>query len=320
MYEYIDEVEKDFFAACQLDENPKICINPVEESTYLGVSLYTSEEGYQSLVENLFNKTVSYLDIFIQNNSFTDQSYIFLTLNRLIGKYQTLQEQFNNSTIRLSWHSQSYYSSSSNSTSSNLNLIQSEKYTKEAYLFFFRMSSAQRWYIEKMVEYLLLQKSSFNYPIPVHVTNQKNECFKLNESIIDADGLLEFIFDRLTANKYIICTKKEFKKLFNRLGDVPTPIIWSKEYNYLTYFIKQLSKRIIKKHTAPSHYELASKLFYEKQAGVHFTNTKLRHDKDPENQIFIKTINGIIIHAEGAYLPKPTPSEGYKLKHKPLIK
>jgi hypothetical protein len=120
------------------------------------------------------------------------------------------------------------------------------------------------------------------------------------------DEILEFLYDKLISEPepFINCKKREFKKLFNQSGESTQQIIWCTYYSHLSYFIKQLSNTIIKKQTAPSEYEIATKLFFNKEYGIFFTPPRFRHNTNPAKSITDK-IDSIISYAEKTYLTPP---------------
>lgn len=308
MFQEFDEVvDKKFYDLCQLDENPIICTEPVEESKYLGVDYYTSEEGFQPMIEIAYQRFIAFLDQFIQHNVTNDRTYLLATLNRLMGKYHNLQEQFNNSTTRLFWLSLSKYFTISNADV-DYNINKKQNYTREAYRFFNKMSGIQLFFIEKTIDYLNLQISSFTHDIvAIKKTNKAEHMyFTINSDVKNSDELLEFLYDRLVEEPepFINCKKREFKKLFIPSGETAQPIIWNKDYIHLSYLIKQLTNKIVIKQTAPSQYEIAIKLFFNKVHGIYFAPSRFRHNTDPAKREKDK-IDSIISYAEKTYLTPP---------------
>ncbi len=306
LHEYDEAVEKKFYDLCQLDENPIICTEPVEESKYLGIDYYTSEEGFQPMIEIAYQRYITFLDQFIQHNITNDRTYLLATLNRLMGKYHNLQEQFKNSTVRLYWLSLSKYYTTANADV-DYNINKKQNYTREAYRFFNKMSGIQLLFIERTIDYLNLQISSFTQNLGAikKTNNTEHIFFSINQEVKHGDELLEYLYDKLIEEPepFVNCKKREFKKLFIPSGETQ-PIIWNKDYIHLTYFIKQLANRIIIKQTAPSQYEIATKLFYNKAIGIFFTPSRFRHNTDPAEREKVK-IDSIISYAEKTYLTPP---------------
>jgi len=317
LQKYDELAELEFYNFCQLDVNPTICTDPVEASKYLGISLYISAEGFQRMIEKSYNQFTAYIEQFIQNNSIDNKIYLLATLNRLNVKYKNLQTQFNISSIRLDWRSLSENSILPLSDD-NFNIRKKEKYTREAYKFFYKMAATQRLFIDTFIEYLLQHISSFNQDKTTiaEPVNQEKFGFILSDQILKKDELLDYLYDKLISEKYINCHKKDFKKLFSKTGEKPKPIIWCKDYIHLSYLIKQLSKSIIKKQTAPSEYEIASKLFFEKDHGAYFCDRKRwRHNTDP-SKVETAIINSIVNYAEKSYLPPPATKNQTPTKFK----
>lgn len=301
---YDEAIEQKFFDLCQLDEHPVISIDPVMASTYLGVKLHTSEEGFQQIIETEYKLYTIYLDQFIQQNSveIDCQDYLRVTISRLLSKYQNLSTQFKDSSIRLGWKMRS--SSLPQNSVIILNILKQEYYNGQANLFFYKMATVQRLFIKRMIKYLKQQKSSFSH-IPNVILTQSNSpqylnkqsntldqtsklCdiqylprFKLNQKNKNSIDILGYIYDKLK-DDYMSCKKGEFIKLFSNPDVTFAPVVWKKDYIHLSYIIKRLTKDVILKQTNPSHYEIATKVFWNKMQGVPFNIARPRHNHGPE--------------------------------------
>jgi len=94
IFKYDEAEEQKFYNFCKLDGNPIICTDPVESSSYNGVNLYTSEMGFQQMIEQEYTHFIEYLDHFIQQNSLSNNTYLVTVLKRFKIKYGNLNEQF----------------------------------------------------------------------------------------------------------------------------------------------------------------------------------------------------------------------------------
>src|SRR5665648_445835 len=148
---------------CKLDENPNISVDPVEASSYLKFNLYFSEEGFQRHIEIKYKQYLEYLDHYNSVNSVSPegQTQLVLTLNRLLSKYQRARERIMNSPVRLEWKMQATSFTVPNPKNDYI-LQNQQKYTREAYRFFYKMSSTQLFFLSGIEEYLTMQLKPFN--------------------------------------------------------------------------------------------------------------------------------------------------------------
>jgi len=325
---YDDKLETEFEnLACILDENPNLCANPLENSSYLGVNLYTSAEGFQyTMLQPLYDNYTAYLDQFIKFNNVSTfgQTHFESTFRRLSAKYQNTHQRFKDSEKRREWIHLSQNFLIPNPDEDYI-IEKQQKYTRWAYKFFWNMSATQLFFIDEIKQFIDQQLQPFNTKpdstfitesivqqlqtlntIPESTNNtesiiqQSNSIQSVDESYhfsINPDAskkkhdILQCIFKHLKSNNYISCTLTEFKHIF--FLNSPTPVVWHKDYIQLTYLIKKMSERFLNKPKSPSNYHIACKLFYKKEVGVYFTPRKVRHDKDP-NSANKKLIDDII--------------------------
>jgi len=273
--------------------------------------LYTSEEGFQRIVEIKYNQHLAYLDQFIKLNatSIDGQTHLMFTLNRLLVKYQNSHQQFIDSPARLEWKMQATSFTVPN-PKNDYSLQNQQKYTREAYRFFYKMSSTQLLFLSGIEEYLTMQLKPFNGVIreqiiksdvlPQAVVRPEIYHFTIQPNASKAShDILQFIFKQLKEKEFITCSMPEFKQIF--ISKTPTPIVWNKDYVQLSYFIKNLSDKFLMRQKSPSNYKISTKLFFNKCEGVFFNPSKIRHDKDP-NQTDKVIIDFIIKNSTDYFL------------------
>ena len=89
---YDDTIETQLNAlTCKLDETPHISTNPVEASSYLGITLMESEEGFQQTIERVYKEFKVYMDSFAKECISTNNNQAVLkpTISRIISIYNT---------------------------------------------------------------------------------------------------------------------------------------------------------------------------------------------------------------------------------------
>ncbi len=279
---------------CSLDINPIIATQPVEKSSYLNFELYGSDEGFYYMIQPIYEKYLAYLDKFIKANSGTSEgrNYLQSTFIRLSTKYANAHHRFAYSHERKEWLYQSKNFIIHNSQG-NFSNEKKQKYTREAYKFFWKMSGVQLYYIDAIKIYIDQQLQPFitdaepkeNTEIIINQIKEgnietTNYHFSIrSEASKNSHNVLQYIWKELKAKEFISCTLPQFKQVFT--SNAPTPIVWHKDYIQLSYLIKSMSSKFLHKSKAPSNYLIATKLFYNKSEGVFFNPSKIRHDKDP---------------------------------------
>jgi len=282
---------------CSLDENPKLNISPVEGAKYLDFSLAVSEEGFQQHIEKVLQDFTEYLNVFAK--SCIDQGVVKTvlspTISRILTKYKQAQYTFTHSPLRLEWldFSENYVIPNS---STDFNLAKEQNYTRQVYKFFYKCSSIQLYFVEKVIDDLMVMldangmKTGTIYHTAKHKALEEQspqEIKQLHFTIqpnakSHSHDILQYIHKELKEAGYIDCNLPSFKKVF--MSEAPSPIIWLKPYNHLSYFIKSLGGKFIDNPYSQSNMEVARRYFYNKKYGVHFTG-KVRHDKDPANSV-----------------------------------
>ena len=244
--EYDNTIEKQLNSLiCRIDTNPKLIISPVEESSYLGINNYLTEEGFHIQVKPIYKQYLEYLDKFIEQNSSDERTYAYIssTLKRLLSKYQNAEEDIKESPLRIEWKTLSKHYTLPN-PKNDFEIDNHIKYTKEAYTFFFKMSSVQLWFLGELIKFLIEQLNSFNKldsfksddslpkldtaidKEPVYVFRIKKEYSNPNSS----HQILSNIHKNFKQLGYLDCKVTDFKKLFVGFNDKdpdesPTPII-----------------------------------------------------------------------------------------------
>jgi hypothetical protein len=276
---------------CTLDENPKLCTNPVEESTYLNFTLYTSEDGFQQQVEVIYSNFMQYLNSFIKYCSKTDtaQELLIPVLARLYTIFKHAKYKFTHSPLRMEWKNYSQYFVIPNPTN-DFNIEKQQKHTRWAYRFFYTASSIQLFFINQVLKDLAvlikansIGKESILKSEPIDdseaskVSSITKYYFKIMPSVSkQCHNILSNIHKNLKERGYIDCTLPEFKQVF--LSKTPRPIIWLKPYNHLSYFIKKLTNVFLEYSVRPSNNQIALKCFYEKKYGHPFKVKDIYHD------------------------------------------
>ncbi len=282
---------------CHIDTKPNIVTHPLEDSSYLDVKLLTSEDGFHVQVQALYDQFTDYIGQFIQQNSADPKLHIHIasTLSRLLAYYQQAQSSIKESPLRIEWKTLSEHHIIPNPTD-NFNIKQKEKYYRQAYTFFYKMSSVQLWFLDLIIQYLdqqlapyqgvkenahveetTLPKPDFKKPKkpqlnPIYyftITEEHYEHYEIK---------LNKLHDNLSKEGFIDCTLPQFKKLFytkdgSQPKKTPKPIIWlTGYYTHLCFFIQCLVKnKFIPNSKQPfSFNDIALNLFYDSKEGAYF--------------------------------------------------
>lgn len=285
--EYDNTVEKQLNSLiCHIDSNPKLIISPVEESSYLGITNYISDEGFHFQVKPIYEQYLEYLDKFIEQNSSDESAYTYIssTLKRLLSKYKNAKESIKESPLRIEWKTLSKYYTLPN-PKNDFEISNQIKYTKEANNFFFKMSSVQLWFLDEILNYISAQLDEFKnnkYDIeqkePVYY-------FKIMNKYSSKSYLfLSELHKGLNKIGYLDCSSPEFKKLFIETIDKipensPRPIVWIGDiYRHFAYLFWRLNGTFIIRTQSPSIYEIAINLIHQNVIDNKFAPKKLRYD------------------------------------------
>jgi len=267
---------------CELDENPKVCTNPVEASSYKGHPLSNTDQGFHRYIyEHLFIKFIDYLEFFKAEciNAYAVKTHFIPVVKHLHKQYYDAINSLYASNIRDKWSE--YFSRP-------LTSDEEENLKKQAYLFFYNASAVQISFLsklaDKMKEYLSEFESAIPKPAPEYYFSILPEFTKERHNILYA------IHKDLSESGYVDCTKDEFKKVFTIKE--PKPIKWLKSQRALTYFIKQLTGKFLEEKDKPSNYYIAERYLHIYKKGVLFHPAKLRHDDNPnkKDQEFLDTL------------------------------
>jgi len=294
----------------KLDENPILKINPIEETSYLGIPFAISVDHYYGRIQDEVKKYKEYIKDFVQKNSESPEAYKYVesTLNWLLIKLNKVRTKFVESPLRKEWHvmSHGYVIPNPNKLA---RIINDEKNTRQAYRFFYQMSKIQLLFIEDLISFIsgqVLPITKINRDLdhtdnPLQLTKSKEVYYftiKEQHSKFSHHFILR-LHSELKKNGFINCTLPDLKKLFIKYSDErpcssPKPIIWTgKYYNSLAYLIRQLSGTFITRTKAPSNYEIAINLFHNNTEGSLFTPSKYRYDYNLNRKVK-KTIDNIL--------------------------
>ncbi len=279
---------------CDLDSNPMLHTDPVESSSYLGVELASSEEGFQTLVESKWNDFMNYINDFAKSciDAGVADSVLYPTISRLLTQYKHSQAVFQESPLRMQWieYSQNFvipYSSSDYAKKKE------QEYTRQAYRFFYKASAVQLLYLNRLVSSLtgllnssnatLATRSILDSNEPAEESEQSttiNPCFTIRvKARRYSHSVLQCLHKELKKEGYIDCSLSDFKGVFTSTN--PKPIIWLKPYNHLSYLIKRMGENFIDNPYTQSNMMVAIRLFFNKTYGASFTPKRIRHDSDP---------------------------------------
>ena len=276
---------------CSLDEHPKVCLNPVEKSTYLNFSLYSGEEGFQQQIEKSYNDFIQYLNSFVAecNKGDATQEVLIPVLARIFTLYRHTKNRFANSPLRLEWKNYAKYYEIPN-PNDDYQIEKQQKYTRWAYKFFYKSSSIQLYFINQMLKDLTVLIKANNIGKEAIIGNELSDndnlkktpsvskyYFRIHPSVSKQSyNIITNLHKNLKENGYIVCTLPEFRQVF--MSKTPRPIIWLKPYSHLSYIIKNLTGKFLKFSVKPSNNQIALALFYDRKFGNFFQNTSIYHD------------------------------------------
>ncbi|HOB83433.1 MAG TPA: hypothetical protein PKM76_03270 [Bacteroidales bacterium] len=298
---------------CALDENPKLCTNPIEESTYLGFSLYSGEEGFQQNIEKHYNDFIQYLNSFVAecNKADATQEVLIPVLARLFTLYRHTKNRFAHSPLRMEWKNYSKYYEIPN-LKNDYRIEKQQKYTRWAYKFFYKSSSIQLYFINQLLKDVTVLIKANDIGKANLIENEKSDKeniikeipttkyhFKILPSVSKQSyNILSNLHKNLKENGYIVCTLPEFRQVF--MSKTPRPIIWLKPYNHLSYFIKNLTDKFLKNSAKPSNNQVALALFYDRKFGIFFKNKSIYHDGHYKK--YHEILDGIIKDSISTYI------------------
>jgi hypothetical protein len=293
---------------CQIDKNPTICINPLEETSYLGLA-FINLNMYYAEFGDLVKEYKNYVKGFVQSNLVSPESYIYIesTLSWLLIKFQNALKPFVELPLRTEWQ-MLWHTFKISVPNKNAKIKLEEKNTREAYRYFYLISRFQLTYLEDLIAFIsgqLLSIKKTNQEInPIQSATHTKESepfyiFELTEKAsAKSNTILGSIYLGLKNIDYIECTSSQFKRLFlihpyNKSITNPSPIIWKcKHYNHLAYFIKcMVTAKIITPTKFPSNNDIASKLFYDREKDKFFSRSRGRFNRvSPKTQAKIDAI------------------------------
>jgi hypothetical protein len=248
----------------------------------------------------------------VQSNQGSPESYEYIetTLTWLLNKFKNAQKQFTNLPLRTEWRDQWFTLETTKNKKVGDIIIINDKYnTRLAYRFFLRVSKSQLLCLEELIDFItdqflpikLINQAMTPYRMVANRDKSDNVyVFRLTKSATsNAPDILSSLYVDLKKHGYIICSSREFKRLFidnshSKPFKSPTPIIWQCEhYNHLAYFVYCLIKnKIITPTKVPSNYKIALHLFNDRYENNFYSPRKERYDGNlnPKDQSKIDSI------------------------------
>jgi len=275
---------------CKLDENPKVCTNPVEASSYKGHLLTDTDKSFHRYInEHLFKRFIEYIESFKAEciNAYAVKTHFIPVVKRLLSQYNDAIDSLYESNIREEW-SRFFDDAQVSGTKDNLK--------KQAYQFFFKAAGVQIFFLgklaDKMKEYMIEFESTVPKPepefyftiLPAFASQRHNILYDMHKT--------------LKAMKYVDCTNEAFKNVFTTKE--PKPIRWLQSQRSLTYLIKQLTGKFLVEKTKPSNYYIAERYFHIFINGKFLHPKKPRYDKNPSPKV-TEFIDMVIDNAISAY-------------------
>ncbi len=275
---------------CELDENPKVCTNPVEASSYKGHLLSDTDQGFHRYIyEHLFIKFIDYIESFKAEciNAYAVKTHFVPVVKRLLNQYNDAIDSLYASDIRIGW-AKFFNETHKSGIKDNLK--------KEAYQFFYNASAVQISFlcklVDKMKDYLAEFEVTIPKPEPVYYFTI------LPEFTSQRHNILYDIHKNLKANGYVDCTDEAFKKVFTTKE--PKPIRWLESQRSLFYFIKKLSRRLLVENNKTSKYYIAERYFHIYKGGEFMHPKKIKYDKNPSPKV-IEFMDKVIDDAISAF-------------------
>lgn len=296
---------------CEIDKNPIICTNPLEETSYLGLHYNKNRGFYRPYFKGSIKEYKDYIQEFVQSNQSSPESYEYVdtTLTWLLNKFNNAHKQFTNSPLRNDWR---LYRQMPEFIETEIEegLFYGKVNTKrEAYNFFASVSGSQKYFLKELIDFIIDQllpikltyKAITPFKIPVVNVESEIVCvFELTKTATkDANTILNLMHTGLEKSGYINCSSRDFKKLFidfsyDKPQKSPLSIIWHcKSYNHLAYFIKCLiTNDIITQTKSPSNYKIAIQLFNDRIENNFYTPRRERYDNNlnPKDRAQIDSI------------------------------
>jgi hypothetical protein len=288
---YDNTIQKQLDALiCGLDENPHVCTDPVDDSSYMGFTLADTEEVFLKHVKvHLFDTFIEYIESYKKEciNTYATKTHFIPVIKRLLAQYESDVNALYDSEIRNQW---SQYVNESTILDKEQNL------KKQAYQFFLKAAGVQIFFLGKLVDKMKDYLAEFKFALP---KPEPEYYFSiLPEFTTQRHYILYDIHKNLKAKGYVDCTDDAFKRVFTTKE--PKPIRWLKPQRSLLYLIKRLSGRFLVEKDKPSNYYIGERYFHIYKNGKLFPPKKIRYDKDPSPKV-AEFINKIIDDAISAY-------------------
>jgi hypothetical protein len=261
---------------CKLDDNPIVCTNPIEASTYLGFKMADTDKGFHKFIyENLYLKFVAYIESYKADciNAYAVKTHYIPLIKRIIEQYEAALDSHYNSEIRNGWTE--YFSEPEKPEDA-------DNPTRQVYQFFFNAAGVQIFYLGKVQELLNQHLAELETAVP----KPEPEYFFtiLPKFTKHRHNILYDIHKNLKVEGYVDCTPEAFKNIFTTTE--PKPISWLKSQRSLTYLIKIMTGQFLVEKTKPSNAYITERYIHiYKKDGSLLKPKKLRHDDDPKPKV-----------------------------------
>ena len=282
---------------CVIDDRPILKIGPlyIEEVSYLGFNYFNDSKAFREKVEYLLDGFIVGIRNFILLNSQNEEfhKHIASTLNRLLRNYQKAHKQLEKSPLRKEWRKLSQFYVFPDSPHSYIYKGEETMY-RDAYDFFYKISSIQLEFLDDTISFLTQQLQPFenfmqDVPQSKNIASTKESkevyFFKMSrQASTNSRHIFPKLHEGLKGLGYIDCTLPQFKRLFVKYTDkdpvsTPPAIIWNCEhYNHLGYFISCLiSGKFISYRKRPSNNKIALNLFHNGGKGNPYSTKGKRY-------------------------------------------